>query len=120
VQVIVIPADDSQPCTAQALPDDGWRAALARLAGPVTDRAVYDRDAVVWVDGEGAGALPPNRRATAYVWGHSQAAAQHGTDPASPPYWLHGTVIITGEDSSGLPADAPARLHVIFGTTGAP
>jgi hypothetical protein len=117
MQVIVVPADDSQPCTTVAVPDREWHAGLARLAGPAPERAVYDRDAALWLDGDGAATQPPNRRATRYAFGESEAGRQHRTDPAHPPYWLYGTVLVTGAGDE-LPGDAPARLYAIFGLPG--
>ena len=117
MQVIVVPADDSQPCTAVAIPDGDWPAALARIVGQPAERAVYDHDAAVWLDGNGAATLPANRRATRYAFGHSQAGRRHRTDADNPPYWLYGTVVVTGAGDEP-PADAPVRLHAIFGTTG--
>jgi hypothetical protein len=117
MQVIVVPADDSQPCTAVAIPAGDWPAALGRLVARPAERAVYDRDAALWLDdGNGAATRPANRRATRYAFGHSEAGRQHRTDPDNPPYWLYGTVVITGADEP--PGDVPIRLHAIFGVTG--
>lgn len=115
MQVIVVPAEPTQPCTLLDIPDGEWHATRTRLVGDTTERAVYDRDAVLWVDGDGAAASPANPRATRYAFGHSAAGRQHHTDPDNPPYWLYGTVLVTGDDTGDeMPADAPARLHGLF------
>jgi len=116
MRVIVIPADPSQPCTAVTVSGDAWHSAIGRLVGRPAERAVYDRDAVLWLNGDGAAALPPNRRATQYAFGHSAAAARDRTDPAAPPYHLHGTVVVTGAgpDEEAAP-DVPGRLYALFG-----
>ena len=92
-----------------------WPGALARLVGHPAESAIYDRDAVLWLNGDGPGVLPPNRRATAYAFGQSAAAARNGTDPADPPYWLHGTVAVTGAAADDEITGAPARLCAFFG-----
>jgi hypothetical protein len=115
MRVIVIPADPGQPCTAVTVPDGRWPGTLELLVGEPADRAVYDYDAALWVHGDGAATLPANQRATEYAFGHSAAAARNRTDPADPPYWLHGTVIITGTAADGGATDVPARLYAHFG-----
>jgi hypothetical protein len=84
MRVIVVPADTSQPCTTLTVTGGTWPGALARLVGHPAESAIYDRDAVLWLNGGGPGVLPPNRRATAYAFGQSAAAARNGTDPADP------------------------------------
>jgi hypothetical protein len=104
-----------------AIPDQEWVAARQRLVGQSTDRAVYDRDTVLWVDGNGATSLPPNPRATQYAFGHSEVGRLSSFDPDNPPYWLHGPALITGPDAGEdgePPEDAPTRLHSFFGTGG--
>jgi hypothetical protein len=115
MRVIVVPADTSQPCTTLTVTVETWPDALVRLVGHPAESAIYDRDAVLWLNGDGPGVLPPNRRATAYAFGLSAAAARNGTDPANPPYWLHGTVAVTGPAADDEITGVPARLYALFG-----
>ena len=110
--VIVIPVDQAEPPRVVQLDQAGYQHVKQLVGGAVADPGRYDRDAIIWVDGDGANrGLPPNVRVTRYVFGHSQAAAQNRTDPDAPPYWLHGPAVITGGDYD----TPPARFFTLFG-----
>jgi len=84
---------------------------LEALLGGMPERAVYDLDAEVYVNGIGVTLrLAHNIGASDYVSRCSDAAAQHGG-------WidvhLHGNVIMTGPDLT----DVPERLIEEFGVT---
>lgn len=116
MRAIVIPADPAEPCSEIVTGDPGWHDTLRHLVGGLPEPARYDRDAVLWLSDDSAASQPVNSRATAYAFGHSEMAARNGTDPARPPYQLHGTIIVTGAVLGGQPpSDAPARFRLLLG-----
>ena len=107
-QAMFIPADFNQSV---ALVQVDSYDQLEALLGGTPERAVYDRDAEVYVNGSGVTLrLTHNIGASDYVSRCSDAAAQHGG-------WvdvhLHGNVIMTGPDQT----DVPERLIEEFGVT---
>ena len=107
-QAMFIPADFNQSVALVNL--DSYDQ-LEALLGGIPERAVYDLDAEVYVNGSGVTlGLAHNIGASDYVSRCSDAAAQHGG-------WvdvhLHGNVIMTGPDGT----DVPERLIEEFGVT---
>ncbi|MFI0772583.1 hypothetical protein ACH4TQ_48165 [Streptomyces sp. NPDC021218] len=75
---------------------------LRSLIGGSTDRAVYHRNALLHVHGNGAGMrLPVNPAAWALACSWRGLAL---------PYLLYGPVIVTGPDTSGTVEDLKDRL----------
>ncbi len=107
-KAMFIPADFNQKV---ALVEVHSYDQLEELLGGIAERAAYDRDAEVYVNGVGVTlGLAHNIGASDYVSRCSDAARQHGG-------WidvhLHGNVIMTGPDLT----DVPERLIEEFGVT---
>lgn len=107
-QAMFIPADFNQSVTLVNL--DSYDQ-LGALLGGIPERAAYDLDAEVYVNGSGVTLrMAHNIGASDYVSRCSDAAGQHGG-------WvdvhLHGNVIMTGPDLT----DVPERLIEEFGVT---
>ena len=84
---------------------------LGALLGGTPERAAYDLDAEVYVNGTGVTlGLAHNIGASEYVSQCSAAAGQHG---GRIDVHLHGNVIMTGPDRT----DVPERLIEEFGVT---
>lgn len=114
---VLVPADDTRPCTRITLPrlsTGAYRAELGRYVGGTAQSGQYDRDAIVYVESNSAEHMAPNRRLTRYIWGHSEAAARNQTDPDHPAYWLHGDAVITGAGTDQDPLDVPRRILTHF------
>ncbi|WP_042422318.1 DUF3846 domain-containing protein [Streptacidiphilus anmyonensis] len=95
------------------LSDDAHHAEIRRILGGSPDRAVYHREALLWIHGNGAGeGLPSNLPA----W--TLACAWRGL---TLDYELFGDVVITGRTSDGDAEALPARLaeqaHTVTATT---
>jgi hypothetical protein len=106
-KVIFIPADLTQPCEVKELSDDSYRE-IRELVGGAPDEARYDRDAVVYVHGNGAAeGLDPNERATRYAHTQSEAGQRHGYAIDTPlralPYLLYGDAVLIGSDEQNVP-----------------
>ena len=117
---VLVPADETRPCTRITLPHlstGTYRAELGRYVGGSAQSGQYDRDAIVYVEGNSAFTSAPNRRVTRYIWGHSEAAARNQTDPDQPAYWLHGDAVITGAGTDQDPLDVPPRILTHFHVT---
>lgn len=115
--VIIVPAEEAQPCHATRLPADStYLARLEELVDGPLVTATYDRDAHLWVNDLGAGVLPVNHRATRYVQQQSEAARRH---PIPADYRLWGDVVIAGSSPAG-DVDVPSRFYDLFGTAPPP
>jgi len=105
---LFIPADFDQQVS---LVEIDSHEQLRALLGGSAERAVYDRDAEVWVNGTGlSDGLAHNLGASAYVAISSGAARQRG---GAIDVDLHGDVIMTGPDET----DVPERLIKEFAVT---
>jgi hypothetical protein len=116
---VLVPADETRPCIRITLPrveTGAYWTELGRHVGGTPQPARYDRDALVYVEDQSAWTSAPNRRVTRYIWGHSEASAQHQTDPENPDYWLHGDAVIIGAGTDEDPADVPRRILTHFRT----
>lgn len=114
---VLVPADETRPCTRVTLPhlDTGaYWSELGRHVGGSPNAAQYDRDALVYVEHDSARTSARNKRLTRYIWGHSEASAQNQTNPDNPSYWLHGDAVVIGADSRNDPLDVPRRIEAHF------
>ncbi len=114
---VLVPADETRPCIRITLPHratgDYWTE-LGRHVGGSPNACQYDRDALVYVENNSMRDSAPNRRLTRYIWGHSEASAQHQTDPENPDYHLHGDAVVIGADHDLDPVDVPRRIEAHF------
>jgi len=107
-QAMFIPADFNQSVALVEL--DSYDQ-LQALLGGIPERAVYDRDAEVYVNDSGVTlGLAHNIGASEYVSQCSDAAEQHG---GLIDVHLHGNVVMTGPNLT----DVPERLIEEFGIT---
>jgi hypothetical protein len=115
-KAILIPCSPLQSCQQIALPNEPYHLGrLAELVGGDPERAQYDLDTALYVDGNGpALGRARNEHATRYALVHSGAASRRGVDPGTPtgdlPYFLYGDVVLVGETDDGSLADVPERF----------
>lgn len=106
-QAIFIPVDFNRKVTLVEVDNYGQ---LGALLGGTPERAVYDRDAEVYVNGEGISAgLGYNLGASEYVAQCSDSAEQHDG-------WvdvdLYGNVVMTGPNQTDVPERLIEEFHV--------
>ena len=115
-KAILVPCSPLQSCRQIDLPDAPYHLGrLAELVEGDPERAQYDLDTALYVDGNGASlGRARNERATRYALAQSGAASRRGVDPGTPmgelPYLLYGDVVLVGETGDGSLADVPKRF----------
>ncbi len=124
--VIVVPADPARPCRIVSVRrgDRGFRQ-VSELVGGAVEEAVYDRDALLYLNDSGRMlGFPVNERITQYVRNDSEAAEQHRQrhSPWPDDYVLCGDVVLAGSFAqasdrawAGDACDVPERFYRAFG-----
>jgi hypothetical protein len=124
MMLLLIPAAPTRPCQLVPLPGGPDQLSrLGELVGGSVEPARYDRDAHLYVNGDGGPlGLPVNRRATSYIRARSLAARLHQARGRAwePWYVLRGDVVLAGTDPGDPDRDleAPPRFLELFEVPG--